>query len=63
MSQVDLDLNEENYCFVCGRHKTRKCVGGITGRVLQVKHDESLVRSVPAAIRTKPQFIAISKGD
>ena len=63
MSQDDLDLNEENYCFVCGRHETRKCVGGLTGRVLRVKHDASLVRSAPAAIRKPPLFIAISKGD
>jgi len=57
------DLNDEHYCFICGKHKTQKCVGGITGRVLPVKHDAKLVRSNPAAIRRKPLYIVVPNAD
>ena len=57
------DLNDENYCFICGKHKTQNCVGGITGRVLPIKHNTTLVRSMPQSKRKKPLYIVPPEAD
>lgn len=55
------DTDPENYCFICGKHKSLSCVGLLTGNPLPVKHAVSLIKENKNAIRREPEWFFVEK--